>query len=57
MIVEPPKTLEDFEGIKKTILELMENPFCDEGMRLTLTQKLNKINAKIEELKSQNNLD
>lgn len=51
MILEPPKTLEDFEKIKETIVELMGNPWCDQYMFLSLEKKLEKVNAKIEELK------
>lgn len=52
MKVEPPKTLEDFITIKKTILELMENPYCDNSMRKSLTERLKKTEAKISELES-----
>jgi hypothetical protein len=51
MILESPKTIEDFQKIRETILELMGNPYCDQFMFLSLTEKLNKINLKIEELK------
>jgi hypothetical protein len=50
MIVEPPKTLEDFIKIKDTILELMANPYCDQFMFLSLSDKLDNANAKIEEM-------
>ena len=51
MILEPPKTLEDFENIRKAILELMSNPYCDQFMFHALSEKLDKANAKIDELK------
>lgn len=50
MIVKPPQTIEDFENVKKTILELLENPYCDKSMRSTLNKKLEKVNLKIKEL-------
>jgi hypothetical protein len=52
MIVEMPKTLEDFKKVRETILELMANPYCDQFMFLSLSEKLEKTNAKIEELAS-----
>ena len=53
MIVEPPKTIEEFEAVRKTILELMANPYCHEYMFRTLSDKLDKTDAKIVELKAQ----
>lgn len=50
MIVEMPKTLEDFKKVRETILELMANPYCDQFMFLSLSEKLDKTDAKIEEL-------
>ena len=50
MIVEMPKTLEDFKMVRKTILELMANPYCDQFMFSSLIEKLDKTNAKIDEL-------
>lgn len=50
MILEPPKTLEDFLKIKETILELLSNKYCDASMHASLTIRLNKTNAKISEL-------
>lgn len=50
MIVEAPKTLEDFKKVRVTILELMANPYCDQFMFLSLSEKLDKANAKIDEL-------
>ena len=51
MIVEPPKTIEDFKAIRVTILELMANPYCDQFMFLSLSERLDKTDAKIVELK------
>jgi hypothetical protein len=40
MIIEPPKTIEDFNKIKSTILELLQNPYADnrtiENLKLML---------------------
>ena len=51
MILEPPKTIEDFQKIRETILELISNPYCDQSMFLSLKERLIKTNIKIEELK------
>jgi len=50
--IKPPKTIEDFENVKKEILSLMSNPWCDQFMFLSLSDKLDKTNAKIEELRN-----
>jgi len=52
MIIEPPKTLEDFQQVRQTILELMANPYCDQFMFLLLSEKLDKVDSKIVELKA-----
>ena len=52
MIVEPPKTVEDFEQVRLTILELMANPYCDQFMFLSLSEKLDNVDSKIVELKA-----
>ncbi|HRY32090.1 MAG TPA: hypothetical protein P5531_03885 [Bacteroidales bacterium] len=53
MIIEPPKTIEEFEEVRKSILDLMGNPYCDHLMFMSLTEKLKKVDAKIDELKAQ----
>lgn len=50
MIVEVPKTLNDFKKVRETIVQLMGNPYCDQFMFLSLSEKLNKTDAKIKEL-------
>ncbi len=50
MIVQPPETLKDFKEIRKSILELMSNPYCNHSMFLSLSEKLDKIDIKIKEL-------
>lgn len=51
MIVKPPETIEDFEKVRETILELLNNPYCDKGMRESLLVRLRKTESKIEELR------
>ena len=50
MLIKPPSTLEDFINIKVSILELLNNPWADEGMKVNLEEKLKKVESKIEEL-------
>lgn len=57
MIVKPPETLEDFKKVRESILELMSNPYCDQFMFLSLSEKLEKANAEIERLKLTSNKD
>lgn len=47
-------TLEEFKKVRETILELMANPYCDQFMFLSLSEKLDKANAKITELSQTN---
>jgi hypothetical protein len=49
-IIEPPKTLEDFQKVRESTLELMGNPYCDHLMFMSLTEKLDKVDKKIKEL-------
>ena len=51
MILQPPKTIQDFENIEKSILELMDNPYTDRQMYISLKCRLRKFKEKIEELK------
>lgn len=50
MILEPPKTLNDFRKIRASILKLMGNPYCDKFMLDSLSKKLEKADIKIKEL-------
>jgi hypothetical protein len=50
MIIETPKTKEDFEAIKQTIIELMQNPYADERMIEKLKVKLINTENKLKEL-------
>jgi len=45
--IQPPKTVEDFENIRITTLELMGNPYCHEFMFRTLSNKLDVIDGEI----------
>lgn len=47
MIVEPPKTIEEFNKIKSTIVELMQNKYADERMIEKLQVKLSKVQEQI----------
>lgn len=49
-IIEPPKTLEDFKKVRESILELQANPYTDHLMFMTLQDKLDRVDKKIEEL-------
>ncbi len=51
MRIEPPKTIQDFENIEKSILELMDNPYIDKQMYISLKCRLIKCKEKIKELK------
>jgi len=53
MIVEPPKTVQDFEKVLSTIFELMANPYCDHLMFDSLIRKRDNTEAKIAELKAE----
>ena len=53
MIIEPPKTVEDFEKVLSSIFELMANPYCDHLMFDSLIRRRNDTLKKIEELKAE----
>lgn len=57
MIVEPPKTVLDFKKVEKSILELMGNPYCDELMFCSLSDRLDKCQAKIKEMEEFRNVN
>ena len=50
--IEPPKTIKDFTEVKRTILELMDNPYINGSLYSSLTMKLTMVNDKIEELQN-----
>ena len=50
-IIEPPKTLEDFEKVLESIVELQNNPWVDGSMFDNLLEKEHQVREKIKELK------
>ena len=52
-IIEPPKTLEDFDKVLETILELQKNPWFDGTMSDSLLEKEYQVRKKIKELKKE----
>jgi hypothetical protein len=53
MIIEPPKTVQDFEKVLSSIFELMANPYCDHLMFDILRRKRDNTLKKIEEVKAE----
>jgi len=51
-IIEPPKTLEDFEKVLESIIELQNNPWLDDTMSDGLLEKEYQVRKKIKELKT-----
>ena len=51
-IIKPPKTVEDFEKVLETILELQNNPWFDGTMSDSLLAKEYQVRKKIKELKT-----
>lgn len=49
MIMEGPKTKEDWIAVKKTVLDLIVNPHADIGMIKKLNVRLTEIQSKIDE--------
>jgi len=56
MIIEPPKTVEDFEKVLSSILEMQGNRYCDHLMFMSLVDKREKAEAKIAELKAERSI-
>lgn len=52
-IIKPPKTVEDFEKVLETILELQNNPWFDGTMSDSLLAKEYQVRKKIKELKKE----
>ncbi len=50
-IIEPPKTLKDFEKVLESIVELQNNPYLDSSMFDNLLEKEHQVREKIKELK------
>ena len=53
MIIKPPKTIEDFKEVRASILELIGNPWCDHLMFMSLMDKRDAVDKKIEELQAE----
>ena len=51
-IIEPPNTLEDFEKVLESIIELQNNPWLDGTMSDSLLEKEYQVRKKIKELKT-----
>ena len=51
-VIEPPKTLEDFEKVLESIIELQNNPWVVGTMSDSLLEKEYQVRKKIKELKT-----
>ena len=49
--IEGPKTIEDFEAVRRTILNMMGGPYCDHLMFMSLSHRLEQTEEKIQGLK------
>ena len=49
-ILQPPQTLSELQAVRKTVVDLMNNPHSDEGMLKRLGERLKAIDSKINEL-------
>jgi hypothetical protein len=45
--VQPPKTIDDFEKVLASILQLQANPYCDRKMFLDLVSKETEVRIEI----------
>jgi hypothetical protein len=50
MIVQAPRTLEEFTSVKKTINEMLASKYCTCQMKTKLTLKLTRVNEEINKL-------
>ena len=50
MIIEPPKTLEDFKRVRDSIIDLMKNPWIESYHWHDLKKKLEAVEEKINTL-------
>ena len=51
MIIKAPETVEEFEKVLQSILEMQGNPYCDHKMFMDLLDREVEVRDKIEELK------
>ena len=52
MIIKPPETVEEFDKVLQSILEMQGNPYCDHKMFMDLLDREVEVRDKIEELKT-----
>lgn len=52
-IIKPPKTVEDFEKVLESIIELQNNPWLDGTMSDSLLEKEHQVRKKIKELEKE----
>lgn len=52
MIIEPPQSIEEFEEVLASIIELQANPYCNHEMFMSLCNKREQVETKIFELKN-----
>ena len=52
MIIKPPETVEEFEKVLQSILEMQGNPYCDHKMFMDLLDREVEVRNKIKELKT-----
>ncbi len=52
--IQPPKTLKDFQQIRKTICEMLQNPWCDTSMLESLQKRLDEVEDKIKNIYESN---
>ena len=53
MKVEPPKTLKDWHEVRNSICELMGNPYVDHITFLSLCDRRDEVDKKIEEIENE----
>ena len=53
-IIKPPKTLEDFQKVLESIVELQKNPWVDGFILDNLLEKEYQVRKKIKELTTKN---
>tara|TARA_R110000851_G_scaffold230495_1_gene383234 strand:- start:761 stop:922 length:162 start_codon:yes stop_codon:yes gene_type:complete len=51
MIIKPPETIEEFDKVLQSILEMQGNSYCDHKMFMDLLDREVEVRNKIKELK------
>jgi hypothetical protein len=54
-LMSPPSSIEQWEDVRGTILDLLKNPYADSSMQSSLKVKLNKANAELDKLRQIDN--